>query len=196
VSLPSNIDILSHLSKDTSQDLRNGTSLASETQLAWMMARSLLELSFPQTSTGANSVTPRVNPGPGFGPSALTLHSTDRAETPEPAPVRTLTVDSQKTPSSRVISSDMISPTPTFSCETLPTSLTKSSFFGALTTQIRRDHSQSRALAKISCRRLKSTMILTPEQFPLTSSAQSASSTSLTYASSRLQQSRHDSSRH
>ncbi|KAF2795179.1 hypothetical protein K505DRAFT_324266 [Melanomma pulvis-pyrius CBS 109.77] len=115
-----------------------------------------------------------------------------------PPPIRTSTVDSQKSQSSGAMSpgSDMLSPTSTFSREArAAASPTEESFFGAITTRMRRGRSRSRSRAQVSRKRSKSPMVLPPEQFPSPSSAQPMSSSSPTYTSSRPQQPRHASTR-
>jgi len=113
-----------------------------------------------------------------------------------PPPIRTSTVDSHKSHSSGAMSPDMLLPTTTFPREARrATSPTEQSFFGAITTRMRRGRSRSRSRADISRERSKSPMILPPEHFPSTSSAQPASPTSPTFASSRPQQPRHVSTR-
>ena len=108
-----------------------------------------------------------------------------------PPPIRTSTVDSQK--SHGAMSPGMLSPTATFTREARrATSPTEASFFGAITTRMRRGRSRSASRADISRKRSKSPMILPPEHFPSTSSAQPTSPTSPTFASSSIpQQTRH-----
>ncbi|PVH94876.1 hypothetical protein DM02DRAFT_175263 [Periconia macrospinosa] len=104
-----------------------------------------------------------------------------------PPPIRTATVDSQKSISSGASTADMLSPRSAFSNggSSPTTSPAQESFFGAIASRIR-GRSRSRSRAASSRKRSKSPMAIPPTHLPAASHATPAYTTS-----PRPHQSRH-----
>ncbi|KAF2184091.1 hypothetical protein K469DRAFT_709995 [Zopfia rhizophila CBS 207.26] len=121
------------------------------------------------------------------------MSSAPKSHFQPPPPIRTSTTLSEKSQSSGTRSPDALSPTSSIARQGRqnPASPTEESFFGAIASRMRRGRSRSRSRVRVSRNRSKSPMVLPPEHFPPSSSAQPISPT---FTAARPQQPRHTSS--